>query len=479
MRKAVGGCWMAGVLATMALAGTAAATVTATASRTDALYTSDDKFDCGKLARSVDDDLPYNVIRIRAEDDTGQATSYSWKLPKPNVGYLLRDDPEFDSSAGGSFAIQGFCADVGNGCILTKESIGTYHLPSILYAGPKCDALPKNTGTQFGGDTVRIRVKADGQRGKAAKAAVDAGYGRLGTPVLWLSDLSGDPGNGIGRDVLPVGVDPTFSVTLEPGIMPPSPIKEAYFDNGGGRKGTATGCVLGGAAPGALACTVLEYQTPARFTPFVEVRLEDDSAYCDNATCRVVKCQPRTSLVADRSPRRHTYRSGDGTPEQLTLTLRNLASRHDGCPFILRELSCNMEAKLGSFDEQENVTFQPARCEGNDAIFCTNDLDCGSAAPCLNKSHCSTTTDQLCTADIECSTRQCPLCEDGEKCIRVIKVPPTIYPGESAVLIDETVDITSRLRGAAKITETWSATERFDRGNASTTERFKIRGPSK
>lgn len=452
--------------------------MTLTASRTDALYTIDeDDLDCVMLAQTMDADLPYNVIRIRAEDDTGQATSFRWKLPRPDVGFLLRDDPTLDS-AGGAFAVQGFCGEVGSGCILTKETIDSYHLPSILYAGPTCETgLPRNTQKQFSGEAVRIRVKAEGQRGKASKGTVDVGYGRLGTPVLWVSNGRGEPASGIGTQQIATFLDPTFSVTLEPTIMPPASIQTYHFDNGGGDDDDSNFCGLDGAALGAPACTRLEYESAGTYKPRVEVQLVDGSAYCDNATVRVITCRPRTKLDVDRSPRRRAYRSGDGEPEEITVTLRNQASRSDGCPFILDRLTCRTEARRKTFNENTRITFVPARCEGNTAIFCDNDFDCGGSGPCINASHCSTTTSQRCTADRECEPPRCPTCESGEECTRVIRVPRTIFPGESVELLNELVDLRSVVSGPVKITETWAVTERFDRGNDSTTDHYKIRPP--
>lgn len=465
------------VVATMAAvsANEAAATVTLTASRPDTLYTTDDQFDCGDLARRMDADLPYNVVRLRADDDTGQAASFRWKLPKPNVGFLMPDDPEIDSSAGGAFAVQGFCAQIGSGCVFTEETIKAYRRPTILWAAPTCaDGLPRNTRVQFAGDTVRIRVKADGQRGKAAKATVDVGYGRLGTPILWVSTASG-PDNGIGKGQIVTSLLPTFSVTLEPSIMPPVPIKDYVFDNGADAEVSATSCTLPGAVPGAVACGRLEYETGGSYFPFVQVRLEDDSAYCDNADCRVGRCTARPALVVERSPRRQTYRSRDMA--DLTVRWENRSPRNDGCGFVFDRLTCTTEVKKGKFEESESVTFVPPRCEADPLIPCTADVDCGLVGPCLSFSHCSETTDEPCAGDADCSRRECARCQQDETCIRVLTSPDgDLLPGQSVDLINETIELRSVFPGKTKVTETWEVFDRFENGNATNTYRFKIRG---
>lgn len=472
MRKLAAGLVVAAV---MVGAGTASATVTLTASRTDTLFTTETQFDCGELASRTDEELPYNVVRLRAEDDTGQATSFRWKLPKPNVGFLMPDDPEIDSSAGGAFAVQGFCAEVGSGCVLTKDTVKSYRRPTILWAAPTCETgLPKTTRTQFSGDTVTIRVKADGQRGRGSKTTIDVGYGRLGTPVLWVTDTSHQPDNGIGKDHILTTLLPTFSVTLEPSIVPPAPIRDYLFDNGNGQQVAATACTADGAAPGAPACTVIPHESLGPFTPNVEVRLEDDSAYCDNARTRVATCQVNTKLEVTRSPRKQTYRSGE--QGEVTVTLHNRAPAGNGCTFVFHRLSCETEAKRGDFTARGSHTFEPARCEGDRFVFCETDEECGERGPCLSESHCSETTEQPCTTDAECSPRQCAACGSGETCIRVIHVPRVISPGQSVEMLHEVVELRSVLPGKTSVAETWSIQEAFGRGDDAAAYRYKIRG---
>lgn len=456
-------------------AGSASAAVTLTASRTDTLYTTDTQFDCGELARTVDGELPYNVVRLHAEDDTGQATSFRWKLPKPNVGFLMPDDPEVDSSAAGAFAVQGFCTEVGSGCILTADTIKSYRRPTILWAAPTCETgLPRTTRAQFGGDSVTIRVKADGQRGRGAKTTVDVGYGRLGTPVLWVSNLDRQPDNGIGKDQILTTLLPTFSVTLESSIVPPLPIKDFLFDNGGGSVVSATGCTADHAAPGSAACTIIPYDGLGPFFPRVEMRLEDDSAYCDNAKTRVATCQVNTNLQVTRAPSKQTYRSGE--QGEVTVTLHNRAPAGNGCTFVFHRLTCQTEVKRGEFTARASHTFEPARCEGDRFVFCETDEECGERGPCLSESHCSVTTDQLCTTDGECSPRRCPACQAEETCIRVIQVPEVILPGESVEMLRETVELRSVLPGKTSVAETWTIEELFGRGNDTAAYRYKIRG---
>jgi len=476
MRKLVGGCGVGVVLATALVAGDAAATVTLTASRADTLYTTETQFDCGALAGMMDVDLPYNVVRIRADDDTGQATSFRWKLPKPNVGFLLPDDPEIDSSAGGAFAVQSFCAQIGSGCILTKDTIKSYRRPTILWAAPTCETgLPRNTSSQFSGDTVTIRVKADGQRGRSAKATTDVGYGRIGSPILWISNLSGTPENGIGRKEVVTDLLPTFSVTVEAGIMPPVPIKDYVFENGNGQEQAVTECLLPSeSAPGAAACARLPYEGLGPFFPYVAVRLEDDSAYCDNVRARVATCRVKTRLDVDRSPKKQAYRSGD--EGEVTVTLRNQAPRNNGCSFIFSSLTCDTSVKNGGFEEDQSVTFEPVRCDKDRLTFCSTDLDCGALGPCLSESHCSVTTTQLCSFDADCSRRACPTCEAGETCTRVVQVPPVLRAGESAELVRELVQLRSVLPGKTRVTDTWAVSEAFGRGDTEAKERYKIRG---
>lgn len=160
---------------TVVAASEAGARVTLTASRPDALYATDTEIECGELARLTDAELSSNVVRIRAEDDTG--------------------------------------------CRLDKETIGSYRHSSILWIAPTCDALPSNTSRQFGGDTVKVRVKADGQRGRVAKATLDVGYDRLGTPILTVSDTRLQPDDGLDSklvETLPITTVDHFKIRGRP-----------------------------------------------------------------------------------------------------------------------------------------------------------------------------------------------------------------------------------------------------------------------
>jgi len=468
------GVWILGAIAM--IASDATATVTLTASRSDVLYSTDvENVKCGELAALADADLPYNIVRIRAEDDTGQATSFRWKLPKPNVGYFLRDDPTIGST-GGAFLVQAFCAEVGSRCFLDEATIDSYRRPTILWAAPTCDVLPKKTNQQFDGDDVKIRVKADGLRGRGSKASMTVGYGRLGTPVLTVENTKLEPDDGLGKKEIATFLITTFGVSLPPAIAPPVPIESYTFDNGESESATVTDCRFSGATPDAPACVALEYGSIGPFRPTVEVTLEDGSAYCDAATTRVVTCQPKTKLEVKRSPNRATYPSADGELEEVTVTLRNLAPRNTGCDFRFERLTCETAITKKSLSESDSIQFEPARCENAPLLFCVNDFDCGIDGPCVNRSHCSETTDRLCTADTDCSQTACPFCEPDETCTRVIQVPSIILPGQSAQILSESLDVSSVIPGKVKVEETWSITERFGRGDATTTDRFKIRG---
>lgn len=473
------------VAAAAAMASQALATVTVTASRADTLYTTDTQFDCGKLARSMDADLPYNVVRIRAEDDTGQATSFQWKLPKPDVGFLLPDDPEIESSSGGAFAVRGFCAEFGSGCVLTKASIRTYQRPTILWAAPTCESIPDDTRRPFDGDTVRIRVTAKSGKRRLGKGTTDVSYGMLGTPTLFASVSADASDDGLGKMEVVTGVNPVFSVLLDPAIAAstPSPIKEWFIDNGEGGSVRTDRCSFTGSAipTGAQACAQIQYQSGGRFVARTEVRLEDDSAYCDKLRVRVGQCRGTARVNIRRDPKKRTYASGDVV--DFAVEFHNTSPRH-GCTFGFESLRCDATFTLGKLEEKGSTTFVLPRCKEDTSLLCGTDADCVvlgvDRGPCLVASHCSETTEQQCSSDIDCRTAACPACRPHESCIRVLALSPElaragIPPGASVTLFEDTVPLQSVLPGKAKIAETWTV-DTVNLASFSGKVAYKIRG---
>jgi hypothetical protein len=470
------------IVASGLIAGPAMAQVTLTASKADVLFSSDDQHECGALARLADPDLPSHVVRLRVDDPSGTADTFRWSLPKPNVGFFLQDNPDLVSSVAGAFAIQGFCSDFGTACLLTKEALRAYNRPTVLWAGPTCASLPSNTRTQFGGDTVRVRVKVKGGGRSLGKASTTFTYGALGSPVLFVENQGGDMEDGIGKKEVNTGVGlPLFAAVVDPGLLAdlPSPPEQYVFENGEGDREATDMCPFPNAPEGSQACTRLQYESAGRFVATLSVNLEDGAAICDKVRTKIGTCIGRPKLKVIRKPSPDRYKSGDVA--DVTVRMINASPKENGCRFIFTAdiLSCMADFKLGTLEESRSTNFQLPNCK-EDGLVCENDFQCGANGPCLTESHCSETTTQLCTADNDCSLSLCPTCQPDERCDRILDVGLDLLfrglnPGESVDLLQETVELKNILKGTAKIRETWTGNT-FNAGSASDSIRYRIKG---
>src|SRR5881628_354026 len=146
------------VFADLALPGRAGAAAILTASRSELLYSAEAEPDCSALSKNSDAALPFNVVRVTAVVDGAppEQVRYRWSFPNPAVGTLAADldlGPSQETPA-----IQALCAEFGNACTLTQDTLPLYNYPTILWLAPTCDVLPPRTSRNFRGGAIRLRV---------------------------------------------------------------------------------------------------------------------------------------------------------------------------------------------------------------------------------------------------------------------------------------------------------------------------------
>jgi len=492
-RRRPAGPAMALVLAVAAGPTAAGATVRLTASRTEALYTTQEEVDCSSLFRLTDAGLPANVVRLRAEAagaPPGQPLRYSWSVKRPAVGTVAAD---LDlGPADTTAAIAGMCAEFGNSCDLTGDRLRFYGEPSILWVAPTCDTLPASTSRPVKGGAVRIQVKVKAGRRRLGAARATIGYGRLGSLVLYVDDDAG-----VGRHpVVPTSVEPFFGATLD--LPPGLPAVSSFtFDNGGGASKTVGTCAVPAPARPYDACTDdLTYTSAGPFVAAVTATLADGSALCDKISLTVTECSSDPRLVALVTPKRPLYDPGaaGGSAVNLRLVLRNESRPKGGlppCTFLLKGgnvLSCTEDLDVGGTKMSHTTTFDLKHCSVSTDVACSTNLDCSpGACPtcvageiCLASSHCSENVVRPCEHDSDCSKAQCPSCGPDETCVRVLEfLAPggeAIVPvGASLEVLNETVTLRNKFADVARFKDTWTVTT-TGQGSAKATVRYGVRG---
>jgi hypothetical protein len=426
------------------------------------LYSANSDQNCSELHAMADADpatLPYNVVRLTAQV-TG-ADSYVWSLPKPQVGFLLADDdlgPQETTSA-----IRGFCSEFGNACLLTAKTLKFYNKPTILYAAPTCDALPKDTSKVFQGDTVTIKVAAKAGNKKLGKAATEVRWGnpQAGSVTLYANYPTNVPGVRTAKDGIGVESVEGFAITDFNAVPTPlglpglPPIANFAFEFAGS----------GGSEPSCpddptQICAALETQTPGTFLSTVEVTLDDGSALCDALNCQVGACPRKAQVQIIRVPSKRVYKSGD--PVRLRVRFANLSPNRPGCGLLLQGanvLGCAATFKIGKSEESKSDQWDLQHCSTTTDIPCESNADClPFGETCLDYSHCSETVARPCAGDSDCKQDVCPTCQADESCIHVLAVPELLVePGQAVDIVDEIVPLKNEVGSPVAIKETWTA----------------------
>jgi hypothetical protein len=469
----------------VAHASPAGAVVSASAARTELLYSSEADIDCSKLFKITDDlKLPRNVARIRAvasgARDPAQVR-FRWSMQRKGAGTLAADldlGPLDQTSA-----VSGMCADFGNACSLTEDRLRFYDEPSILWVAPTCGILPTNTSKPYRGGTVKIGVKAFEGRRRLGRATVTLGFGRDGTVTLfaWNGRLRDDRlvmEDGIGKSQVGVPVNVLFGATTAPPADAPGPIKDFVFDNGGGGKATVDpGCSIPTTVP-LDACETVPYGADGRFRPTVAARFEDKSALCDAMTTTVNNCHGDIRIDAIPDPKRSIYDANDPSRSTVHLIVRVTNTSKPGndlpaCNLFFEGagvLSCQEEFKAGELEDKKNTTFALQHCSRSQGRGCDFNGQCrppicDECEPdevCLTESHCSETFVRKCRNDFDCdntgSPAPCAECKDGETCVRILPFGSSVFlvPGDSLNFIDTTAVLRNELGTPARMRDTWT-----------------------
>jgi hypothetical protein len=443
-------------------------TITHEPDRPSLFYSADPNQDCAALFALQGDALPYHVVRLRAA--AVGADSYQWTLPKPEVGFLLADEPlaPGDNEA----AVRGLCGEFGNACILTKDTLKFYTLPTILYAAPTCDVLPKDTRKQFAGDSVKIKVLAKAQGKKLGKATTTIVYGDRSFAAVTLYAFGDD---GVGKDAAPGGAETSFNAITTPDVLPNGPVTQYDF-TWANAAGSATAC----GPPAAASCVTLREGLAGTFLGVVKARFADGSALCDNLNCHVGPCKFKAQVQVIRVPTKQTYTSDD--PVRLRVRFANLSDAPE-CTLNLsgaNVLSCNAEFKLGKTEVSKTTQWDFRHCSASTGTPCQSDGECPATETCLLDSHCSVTLDRFCDGDSDCekSTEPggCATCQNNETCIRVLAIDEAdVAPGQAIDLVDEGVIVKNKIGDPVSIKETWTATA-FPPTTASTSIKYKVKG---
>jgi hypothetical protein len=475
------GAWCATVaLAVVLPAASAWSTVALTVSRPDGetLYSPDGDPDCSKLSKLKDEELPLNVVRLRASvpGAAPDQVRYQWSLPTPAVGVFAAD---LDLGTGEETSnVRALCGEFGNACVLTKETLRFYNLASILWIAPACSFLPDDTKKAFGGGAVRLRVKATLGKRKVGAGKVTLGYGHRGTVTLYGQDQTG-----IGTRAVEGQLFTRFGMTYDTTGLPAP--KSITIDDGSGAVATLDPIDC----PSGPFCTVLQYNSPGRFTAVGSVELTDGSLLCDKLTLEVPGVVNVGQLTAIITPRRATYLPGDVV--NVRLVYKNVSPRK-GVDCIelggAGALSCSEGISVGGTMDSRSMSFDFRHCSATLTQFCENDAQCAPSIchtcsdneRCLTKSHCSVTTTQGCSHDSECAPPVCARCEDTETCTRVLEAQPVcVRIGRSVELLNETVTVDNVLPDTAHLSDTWTATALNDSMSRQASFKYAIRGKKK
>jgi len=454
------------------------------------LYSAQSDQNCSDLSVLQGDSLPYHVVRLRAQVPAG-ADKIEWSLPKPQEGFLLADQdlgPQ-DTTA----AVRGFCAEFGNSCLLTAKTLKFYNLPTILYAAPTCDVLPKDTKKPFGGGSVKIKVAAKAGKKKLGKAVTEVQYGSpdIASITLYTNYPIDNAGAREADDGGSDGVAQGYAITGFNAIETPADVPDlkpitSFEFNFGGRSSSAPTCPDDAAEP----CVEIEATAPGTFFSTVNARLEDGSALCDAVDVQVGACPRKAQVQIIRVPSKGTYTSGDAA--RLRVRFANLSENKPGCGLILQGanvLTCSATFKIGETEDTKTDQWDLRHCSATTSQPCTTtaDCECLSAANCecetcqpnevcLTQSHCSETFTQLCESDSDCDEQQCPACKDNETCVHVLEVEElTVAPGEAVDIVDEVVTLKNEIGDPVSVKETWTANA-FPQTSADASIKYKIKG---
>ena len=413
--------------------GLVSADVTVGASRSETIYSAASSMDCAKLHPMKDEELPLNVVRLKAmvPGVPDEQVSFRWSVLKPAVGVLIADQ---DISGGESKpVIEGICGQFGTeggACVLSGDRLRFYTMPSVLWVAPTCDILPDNTGKQFGGGLARFKVTARMGKRKLGKGKVSVGFGRVAAITLFA-----DEQNGIGKPSgVSGGVRFIFSANTNPNGQALPDLDHYEFTNGAGAAADAeAGCDVRFADQRPFdVCTgadgELDYHAggTGRHLATVKEVFKDGSALCDNITVQVLACAARGRLEVSRQPRVRTYTPGSprtGTVN-VTVRLRNESIAEHGlpaCPFLLAEnvLNCSEEAAFSGGSEVKGT---------------------------------SLTLEQL-----------------------GIPTGFTLPPGGSIVLLRKNMPLINVLPDTASLTDAWTATS-VNAGNFDASDAYRIKG---
>ena len=431
--------------------------------RPSLFFSADSNQDCSALHALEGDALPYHVVRLKAV--AAGADGYEWSLPKPQVGFLLADQ---DLGPGESdAAVRGLCGEFGNACILTKETLRFYDLPTILYAAPTCDVLPTNTRKQFPGDSVKVKVVAKAAGKKVGKATTTVVYGDPNVAAVTLYAYGDD---GIGEDAAEGGAQTAFNAVPTPLDPPNGPVTQYDF-NWAGDSASADVCP----DTPATACVVLEEAFAGTFPATVEARLGDGSALCDNLNVHVGPCKLKAQVQVIRVPSKSTYTSDDAV--RLRVRFANLSE--PGCPLLLQGsnvLSCTAQFRLGKTEDTKTTQWDFQHCSVTTTTPCKVSSECPVTEVCLAESHCSTTLGRPCDGDSDCQEPACTNCDADETCIRVLAIEQQSIPSGQAIdLVDENVIVKNKIGDPVSIKETWTANA-FPPTIATTSIKYKIKG---
>ena len=469
-------------------AATARAALNMTASRSELFYSDEADPDCSTLSKLPDDQLPTNVVRLRAVLPAGvdpTQVRFRWSLPKPQLGTLAADLDLGPSDT--TAAVRGLCAEFGNSCILTGDKLGLYSQATVLWLAPTCSVLPDKTARRFAGGRVRVGVQAFVGKRKIGKAVTVVGFGRTASITLYI-----DGSDGIGKPFgVPSDIRPFFSARLDAAGTTLPELDTIQFEDGAGASTSPTppvACTVDGVHYDACANTTL-YRQAGKFKARATAKFVDKSDLCDDVTVRVLSADIIPKLEVSATPRRSSYVPGDPRKGvvNLRVVLRN-ASPHSGGSSILLAggsiLTCNAELKAGGTTATQMTTFDLQHCSQTTDQPCTRDGHCAPPVCsgcsfeefCLTGSHCSETLTQACTGNSDCEVPTCKTCQDNETCIHVLATPEILLGiGDAVELVNKTVAIANTLPNPAKVSESWTVNT-FNAGSDSAELKYKLLG---